>query len=439
MAEHRFVRSMLECASTSLIGKVSSIRPTSIEADGPAVEVGTICTIGTGLDALHAEVVRVDRGRTVLAPYAMTNTVRLGDHVRSTRFGLTVPIGEDYLGCVVDPMGQIIERSETGPLSGHAGAAPVHGSVTSLLDRTSPTIQLPTGIRALDTLLPFAQGQRIGVFAGSGVGKTTLLGGLLRHIDADHCVICLIGERGREADELWREVLPSSMRTRSTMVLATSDQPAALRARAMWTALAHAESLSAKGRHVFLVVDSITRFAMALRELGLAAGEPPTLRAYPPSVFALLPKVVERCGCFRGRGAITAVMTILAESDEIDDPMAETMRSLLDGHIVLSRALAEQGQFPPIDVVRSVSRVVTRVQSKEADVARREAIALLSAYERSRLLIESGAYGAGSNPEIDRAIAARLPLAEFLSQDVRVGVAADEAFAMLQRVLLAVP
>ncbi|WP_454733441.1 MULTISPECIES: FliI/YscN family ATPase [Cupriavidus] len=430
---HPVLRALRDFDPVPRFGLVTRLRATAIEADGPPSALGAVCEIGAKDGCIRAEVIGVERGRIVLAPYGSAAAVRLGDRVHKSLGGHGVRVGEGFLGRVLDPFGVPIDGA--GPVGGATRLQPLAGYPPGPLDRLPPSARLDTGIRALDTLLPLAKGQRVGLFAGSGVGKTSLLGGLARHVEADHCVLCLIGERGREAEELWREALPEATRRRSVMVLATSDLSAALRARAMWTALAHAEALSQQGAHVLFLVDSITRFAMALREIGLSAGEPPTVRAYPPSVFGLLPKVVERCGVFRARGAITAIMTILAESDEIDDPMAETMRSLLDGHIVLSRDLAERGHYPAIEITRSVSRAAQRVETPQDTALRLEAVSLLACYEGAKLLVESGAYAAGSDSLTDRAIELYPALLEFLRQDLGEAVPASTASATLMRVL----
>ncbi|WP_322026136.1 FliI/YscN family ATPase [Burkholderia sp. BCC1977] len=414
-------------------GRVTRIMPTFLEADGPGVPIGALCAIGPDTARPRfAEVTRAERGRVTLAPYQSVASIRVGDSVRAVHADATLAVGDAYLGRVIDPFGH--------PLDGGPGVPtverwPLAGRETQPLDRISPTVPLPTGIRAIDTMLTLGVGQRVGIFAGSGVGKTTLLAALARHVDADVCVLCLVGERGREAEEFWQRALSDTARARSLMVVATSDQPAILRARSVLAALAHAEYFRAQGKHVLLLLDSVTRYGLALREIGLAAGEPPTVRAYTPGVFAALPKVVERCGALRGHGAITALMTVLAETDEIDDPMAETMRALLDGHIVLTRALAEQGHFPAIDVMRSISRVMQHVASDTQRALASRALAGLSLYETSRTLIEAGLYVSGSNPPLDNALRVRRDLIAFLRQDVGEAVPRDDALAALARLL----
>ncbi|BFG79460.1 flagellar protein export ATPase FliI [Paraburkholderia terrae] len=408
--------------------------PTFIEADGPGVPLGSLCTVsGHGTEHALAEVVKVEVGKVTLAPCSPAPFARIGDEVCATSQGAVVPVGSGYLGRVIDPLGQ--------PVDGGAAFAsrmiqwPLSGVVTPPLERTSPDTSLQTGVRALDSLLTLGVGQRAGIFAGSGVGKTTLLGSLASNIEADVCVLCLVGERGREAEEFWHRTLSGDARKRSTMIVATSDQPAILRARAVLFALSIAEYFRAQGKHVLLLLDSITRYALALREIGLAAGEPPTVRAYTPGVFAALPKVVERCGGLKAGGAITALMTVLSETDDIDDPMTETMRALLDGHIVLSRQLAEQGHYPAIDLPRSVSRVFQHVTQPAERALAADALSQLASYESSKTLVESGLYVAGSNPTLDRALRLRSTLTAFLRQDMNSAVPRVDAIDALGALL----
>lgn len=414
-------------------GRITRIMPTFLEADGPGVPIGSLCSIGTDMPGrLFAEVTRAERGRVTLAPYQPAASIRIGDPVHAVNADATLAVGNPHLGRVIDPLGRPLDG---GPAIAAFERWPLAGVETPPLDRVSPTVALETGIRALDAMLTLGIGQRVGIFAGSGVGKTTLLAALARHVEADVCVLCLVGERGREAEEFWQRSLSEATRARSMMIVATSDQPAILRARSVLASLAHAECFRAQGKHVLLLLDSVTRYGLALREIGLAAGEPPTVRAYTPSVFAALPKIVERCGAVRGSGAITALMTVLAETDEIDDPMAETMRALLDGHIVLSRTLAEQGHFPAIEVTRSVSRVMSHVTSNAERSLASQALAGLSLYEASRAMIEAGLYVSGSHATLDDALRVRDDLIAFLRQDVDVATRRDAALATLANLL----
>lgn len=397
------------------LGTVRRIMPTFIEADGPNVPIGSLCALDAdGGEPITAEVIRVDAERVTLVPFAPTSRTRPGARVRAlSREGDQVAVGDVFLGRAVNALGQPIDD---GPTISSTRQRSIQGHPLKPMERISPTISLTTGIRAIDGFLTLGIGQRVGVFAGSGVGKTTLVTQMIQGVEADCCVICLVGERGREAQMLWSQGLSEKARARATMVVATADEPAALRCRAALFALALAEQFRDQGLHVVLVLDSVTRLAMAMREIGLAAGEPPTVRAFTPSVFANLPRLVERCGAAQSGGAITAIMTVLTESDAADDPLAELMKSLLDGHVVLSRELAEQGHFPAINVPRSVSRMARQLCEPALRQHVSRAIGELSLYESSRMLIEAGMYEPGTNPELDRALARRPRLTEFLRQ-----------------------
>jgi flagellum-specific ATP synthase len=284
------------------------------------------------------------------------------------------------------------------------------------LSRSSVALLMPTGLRVIDGLLPLGIGQRVGIFAASGVGKTSLITQMANQVEADIVVLCVVGERGREAENLWSSLLHPDVRARTTLIVATSDESAAMRVRAANVAMAHAEYHRDQGRHVLFILDSMTRLAMALREMGLAAGEPPTVRAYTPGVFAALPRFVERCGALKSSGAITGLLTILCETDDTEDPIAELLKSLLDGHIILTRTLAEQGHYPAIDVPRSISRFAPSLMDKKQTALAQRAIAQLSIYEASKTLVEAGLYVAGSNDMLDQALQTRPRLLEFLKQ-----------------------
>ncbi|MGF6647323.1 FliI/YscN family ATPase [Paraburkholderia sp. GAS82] len=432
--DHPYVTTMRGVDPTLRLGTVTRVMPTFVEADGPGIPLGSLCTLGIpGSQQGFAEVVKVERGRVTLVPYTPVSSLCVGDTVTATQVGATMPIGPAYLGRVIDSLGRPLD--EAPPILAHEASWPLAGVSTPPLGRLSPSVPLNTGIRVIDSLLTLGVGQRVGIFAGSGVGKTTLLSSLASHVETDVCVLCLVGERGREAEDFWHRSLSADARARSIMVVATSDQPAVMRARSVLVALSLAEYFRSRGSHVLLLIDSVTRYALALREIGLAAGEPPTVRAYTPSVFAALPKIVERCGALKGGGAITALMTVLTETDEVDDPMAETMRALLDGHIVLSRELAEQGHFPAVQVQRSVSRVLRDVTLPEERRLAADVVAQLALYDSSRTLIETGLYIAGSNPALDRALRLRPTLIDFLRQDTKEAFARKPALEKLARLL----
>jgi flagellum-specific ATP synthase len=401
----------------SRTGRVRRILPTYIEADGPNMPLGALCLVearsAAGPCVFQAEIVRVDQDSVVLVPLDEGALTFSGALVTACATANAVPVGAAFLGRAVDALGRPVDGA--GPLRTNQ-YRPLRRPPVAPLERASPDETLETGVRAVDGLLTLGRGQRIGVFAASGVGKTSLMNQIARQTIADVTIICLVGERGREVDATWNQGLDAGARARTTLVAATSDQTAAMRVRAGLYALALAEYWRDQGKHVLLLLDSVTRLAMALREIGLAAGEPPTVRAYTPSVFAAIPKMVERCGALKSGGAITAVMTVLSENDEVDDPVCELMKSLLDGHIVLSRTLAERGHFPAIDVSRSISR---QAEGLVPAGLRREALHILewiSLHDASRTLIDTGLYAKGSNDGIDRAIERHPAILRFLKQ-----------------------
>lgn len=433
MSRHALLDLLDQNSPIRRVGRVTRVMPTFIEADGPSAPIGALCAldVGEGGASAVAEVVSLERRSVVLAPLDH-RPIRVGARVSALTAHDSAPVGDAFLGRAVDALGRPLDGR--GPIFATRRAA-LAGVRTAPLDRISPDRRLETGVRVIDTLLPLAVGQRVGVFAASGVGKTSLVTQLVRQVEADACVICLVGERGREVEALWRSNLDDSARSRTCLVAATSDETAAMRARAGDYALALAETWRDQGRHVLLIMDSMTRFAMALRELGLAAGEPPTLRAYTPSVFSAIPRLVERCGAVRSGGAISAVMTVLAETDDVDDPISEMLKSLLDGHIVLSRALAERGSFPAIDPTRSLSRLSDRLVDARHRRLRRDALADLALYDASRMLIESGVYVAGAQPDLDRALARRTDLLQLLQQGVDENCDLESALSGLGRAL----
>lgn len=399
-------------------GRVKALGSGVIEATGPAAGLGTLVEIVTEGTPIWAEVVAVsDQGITAVALDRAAD-VRMGARVQLS-FGGRYPTGDAFAGRAVNALGQAIDGGSIIPAAETSERKPA-----TALERISPPAALTTGIRAIDGLLTLGIGQRIGIFAASGVGKTTLVEQLAAQVECDRAVICLIGERGREVTGFWEKFSVGDAGRRAALIAATSDESPAMRARAVDQALAMAMHWRARGEHVLFVLDSATRLAMALRELGLASGAPPTVRAYTPNVFSILPSVVERCGALRSGGAITAFMTVLTETDSADDPIAELMKSLLDGHIVLGRELAERGHFPAIDVVRSISRQASLLIEPEHASLRRQAIALLADYDENRIMIESGVYKSGASARIDRAIAARERLGQFLQQ----GEAVSELF-----------
>jgi flagellum-specific ATP synthase len=417
---HRFFSQLAALDPVERCGSLKRIMPTWLEADGPNVPLGTLCTIkgiSGGADPVPqviAEVVKVGSDHISLVPFGDTSLLSAGASVTALSGDARVPVGDAFMGRAIDALGRPID--DKGAIN-NLDFAPLHTPLPEPLERTSPKQVLNSGMRSIDGLLTLGKGQRVGIFAASGVGKTSMISQLSRQITADHVVICLVGERGREVEHLWSEELPEEIRQHTTVVAATSDKAAALRVRAVYQALALAQHWRAQGRHVLFILDSVTRLAMAMRETGLAAGEPPTVRAYTPSVFAAIPRVVEQCGALKSGGAITALMTVLSETDEIDDPISEMMKSLLDGHIILSRTLAERGHFPAIDVSRSISRNMSAIITKSHLSSARKILAHLANYEGSRTLIESGLYSPGASAELDAAIASKPLIDSYLKQD----------------------
>jgi flagellum-specific ATP synthase len=415
-------------------GRVCDLIGLIVEATGLEAEVGEVCTIetGRGRPAVPAEVVGFRAGRTLLM--ALGEAVGIGPGARVSASGrpLRVDVSGDLLGRTLDGLGRPLDG--LGPVaSGRARA--VEASPPDPLERPRIHDRVSLGVRALDALVPCGRGQRLGIFAGSGVGKSSLLGMIARSTSADVNVICLVGERGREVREfIERDLGPDGM-ARSVVIVATSDQPALVRIKAAFTATTIAEHFRDQGRDVMLMMDSVTRFAMAQREVGLAIGEPPATRGYTPSVFALLPKLLERSGTAL-RGTITGLYTVLVDGDDMNEPIADAVRSILDGHVVLSRDLAHAGHYPAIDVLASVSRLVGEVVDPEVRQAGDEVRRLMAAYREKADLIAIGAYQQGSDALTDAAIGARDPIDGFLRQTVSDRSTATEADAALTHLAL---
>lgn len=435
MKAHRFINRLEESDFAEFQGNVTRISTTSIEADGPIAKVGDYCEIdvGVGRDTIIAEVVSLEARHIRLMPLRSTRAIRMGARVTPARSIDGVAYGDSFSGRAVDALGQAIDGAGTISPSGFASR---DGNIPKTLDRAASSKRVSTGVRVIDGLFPIGEGQRIGIFSASGVGKTSLVEQLSRQIECDHIVLCLIGERGREVEKLWNSHLRGEQKRRYTIVAATSDESASMRVRAVDQALSIAEHWRAQGKHVVLFVDSITRLALAQRELGLAAGEPPTVRAFTPNVFTAMPRIVERCGSERSSGgSITAIFTVLSETDDVDDPVVELMKSLLDGHIVLSRRLAEKGHFPAIDVSASVSRMANVLFRADEAAHAREAHRIFAEYDEARPMIESGIYRQGSNQQIDQAIAHYPKLIGFLQQRMDEFSSIDTTRSALTRVL----
>jgi flagellum-specific ATP synthase len=414
-------------AAPSVIGRVGSIVGLSITVAGVRGAVGDLVHIGEGDKRIPAEVVSIDGDRLACLPLGPLVGVGAGSQVVSNGAPLRIAVGQQLRGRILDGLGRPMDGGP--PLIG-LDVVPVENTAPDALSRSRVTAPLSLGVRALDTLVPCGRGQRIGIFAGSGVGKSSLMSMITRGTDAEISVIGLVGERGREVREFIENDLGPEGLARSVVVVATSDQPPLVRLRAGFVATRIAEYFRDGGSDVLLLMDSLTRTAMAQREVGLSAGEPPATRGYPPSVFALLPRLLERAGP-APVGSITALYTVLVDGDDHNEPIADSARSILDGHIVLDRKLATAGHFPTIDVLESVSRVAnavtTREQRADATALRR----MLAAYRDVRELIEIGAYVAGTNPDADRARALMPRINEFLRQDMEDTTPAPAAWAML--------
>jgi flagellum-specific ATP synthase len=387
----------------------------TIESSGPLASVGECCEIKDQFGHAHLAEVIGFRGSNVLSmPVETTEGIRFGDPVAALGIHPEIEVGPGLMGRVLNALGKPIDEGRQPAV---ADAFPLDGVVRSALDRVPIRIPLGTGIRVLDGLLTVGRGQRVGIFGGSGVGKSTLIGMMTRNTEADVTVVGLVGERGREVVEFLDDSLGAEGRARSVVVVSTSDESPLMRMRAALAATTVAEFFAAQGKHVLLVLDSLTRFAMAAREIGLAAGEPPTSKGYTPSVFTRLAKLVERTGQFRA-GSITAFYTVLMEGDDQQDPLVDAVRSLLDGHIVLSRTMAAEGWYPPIEVLDSISRLmpaVTQPEHRENAALMRK---LMAVYARSEDLVRIGAYKPGADPDLDRALRAREAMRAFVTQEV---------------------
>ncbi|MCU1490781.1 MAG: type secretion system ATPase, FliI/YscN [Acidimicrobiaceae bacterium] len=395
-------------------GRIVRMVGMSIEVAGVNAALGGGCLLHGERTTVPAELVALHDERSTCLPLGDTAGLRVGDRVEDLGGPLPVRVGPELLGRVLDGLGRPLDD---GPALFGLDQVSIDNARPHPLRRALVDRQLPLGVRVLDGLLPCGVGQRLGIFAGSGVGKSSLMSMLARGSAADLAVVALVGERGREVAEFIERDLGPEGLARSVVVVATSDEPALVRLRAAFLATRIAEWFRDRGDHVLLMMDSLTRFAMAQREVGLAAGEPPATRGYPPSVFGLLPRLLERAGTAE-RGSITGLYTVLVEGDDMNEPIADTARSILDGHIQLSRSLAEAGHYPAVDVLGSISRVAPAVASKGALANAGEVRRLLAAYRDAKDLIEIDAYARGSNPVVDRAILAKPAIDAFCRQGI---------------------
>lgn len=424
-----YVRELSSMDDLDYTGKVAQIIGLTIESKGPKANMGDLCLIHSQANkSIYAEVVGFKEQRVLLMPLAELEGIGPGSYVTALGRPLSVKVGPSLLGRVLDGLGN--------PIDGYSGTScdmtyPINSGVVQPLARQRISEPLAVGVKAIDGTLTCGKGQRIGIFAGSGVGKSTLLGMMARNTTADVNVIALIGERGREVREFLERDLGAEGLRNSVVVVATSDQPALVRLKGALVATAIAEYFRDQGKDVLFMMDSVTRFAIAQREVGLAVGEPPATRGYTPSVFALLPKLLERTGPGE-TGTITAFYTVLVEGDDMNEPITDTVRGILDGHIVLSRKIAEQQHYPAIDILASVSRLMPEITQPEHQRLAGKLRSLLAVYRDAEDLINIGAYSEGSNPKIDLAIKAINQIEEFLRQDVNDKPTWDKTMAELK-------
>ena len=428
----RYLDIVLRTDPLPLCGRVVRTVGLVVESNGPRASVGELCLLQRdGLPPLPMEVVGFRDGALLTVPLGGTAGIRPGDRLVARGTVASASVGDGLLGRVIDGLGMPLDgQGSLGPTVEY----PLQPPTINPLAREPIAAPLGTGVRAIDALLTCGKGQRIGVFGGSGVGKSTLLGMMAKGTEADVAVIALVGERGREVRSFLEHDLGPEGLKRSVVVVSTSDSPPLVRLRAAFVATSIAEYFRDQGKHVLLMMDSVTRFAMAQREVGLAAGEPPTAKGYPPSVFAMLPSLLERAGNLRTGGGITGFYTVLVEGDDHSEPVADGVRAILDGHIVLSRELGARNHYPAIDILPSVSRTMPDVTRVEHRVKAGQVRDWMSAIKETEDLVSVGAYLAGSNPRVDEALAKRDRIEAFLKQpaDLRVGLA--ESIAELQTI-----
>lgn len=413
----KYKNTLKQIDSLKRFGKVTRVIGLMIESRGPQASIGDLCfihTIGKSKRKIKAEVVGFKEDTVILMPYTSIKDISPGNLVETTEESLTVKVGLPLIGKVVDPLGEPLDNQR---LPEGLQTVFTEQSPPNPLSRPPITEAIEVGVRVIDSILTMGKGQRIGIFAGSGVGKSTLLGMIARNTEADVNVIALIGERGREVKEFIDRDLGEEGIKNSIVVVATSDQPALMRIKGAFTATAIAEYFRDQGLNVNLMMDSVTRVAMAQREVGLAVGEPPTTKGYTPSVFSLLPKLLERAGT-NPLGTITGFYTVLVDGDDFNEPIADTVRGILDGHFILDRKIANKGQFPAINVLGSVSRVMSQIISNKHRQAAERIRNLISTYDEAEDLINIGAYKKGSSRSIDEAIQFHPSILSFLKQDV---------------------
>ena len=410
----KYMAAVENCLGIELEGRVVKVVGLIVEATGLNMGVGSLCSIfrDSG-DTIMAEVVGFREDHVLLMPYGDVRGIRAGSRIVLQEKGPAAEVGDHFLGRVIDGMGNPLDG--LGIISDTV-SYPLYGKPVNPMNRRPITKMMDVGVAAINTMIPLGQGQRVAIMAGSGVGKSVLMGMMAKHTEADVTVIGLVGERGREVKDFVENNLGPAGLKKTVVVAATSDTPPLVRMRGAYLATSIAEYFMDQGKHVLLIIDSITRFAMSSRDVGLSAGEPPTNRGYTSSFFVRIPILLERAGNFEGKGSITGIYTVLVEGDDLNDPVGHTVRSIVDGHIVLSRKLANKGHYPAIEVLESVSRVARDVSTPEHIELRSQTIKLLAAYAGAEDMISIGAYAKGSNALIDQAIALKPKIDDLLRQ-----------------------
>lgn len=427
---HQLVEGV-RCAA--LEGRVVQVVGLIAEATGIGQSIGSLCRIETDLGRnILAEVVGFRDANTLLMPYGETRGIRPGSRVTVEESEPLADVGDAFLGRVVDGMGRPIDGR--GPIAA-SDRYPLYGAAINPLERDIIKTPMDVGIGAINTMIPLGRGQRVAIMAGSGVGKSVLMGMMTKHTEAEVVIIGLIGERGREVKDFVEETLGPEGLRKSVVIAATSDAPPLVRMRGAYLSTTLAEYFRDQGKNVLLLVDSLTRYAMSSRDVGLAAGEPPTTRGYTPSFFVQIPILLERAGIVQGKGSITGIYTVLVEGDDMNDPVGDTVRSIVDGHIVLSRQIASKGHYPAIDVLSSVSRVVRDVSRPENLALRERAVRILSTYRSAEDMINIGAYTDGADPQIDLAKKMAPRINDFLRQQIETCVTTEEGYAELAGIL----
>ena len=413
-------REALRLGELPVQGRLSTLRGLTLEAEGCKASIGSRCRIDTDNGgSIEARVVGFSGDRTLLMPAGAVDGLRSHARVRPIPGQIMAPAGDALLGRVVDAHGSPIDS--LGPLTAD-GYTPLIREPINPLSRAAVNLSFDVGVRAINGLITLGRGQRVGLFAGSGVGKSALLGMMTRHSEAEVTVIGLIGERGREVNDFVRETLGKKGMERAVVVAVPADQPPLSRLQGAMLATAIAESFRDRGKQVLLLIDSLTRFSQAQREIGLATGEPPTSKGYPPSAFAMLPQLVERAGNLANGGSITAIYTVLAEGDDQNDPIVDAARAVLDGHIVLTRKLSDAAHFPAIDIGASVSRIRSSVNNGNQEQIIKRALRLAATYRAQEDMLRVGLYQRGTDPELDEAVAIWPKLQRFLQQSIDDGV-----------------